>query len=209
MQKTALYTALALAASAGGAFAGNPAPAPVEPVVAVPVAAPAPFWEGAYVGAQLGYAYGDFEFSGDTFDNDSAIGGLTAGYLWSLGNGWYLGPEFQYDWADITITDATSGGDATFEEIARLKLIAGYELGQGLLYGSAGIAYASLDGVGSVFDGFDGSDTSWVVGLGYDYRIGDNWTIGAEYMYHSFTNIGSDGGDVDVNTLQVKGSYRF
>lgn len=204
--------AVILSSVAGFAFAAGPEPTPVAPVVAAPPPA-APFWAGGYVGGQIGYSYGDFDVDLGTrpgdFDNDSVIGGLTAGYLWQVGNGWYLGPEFQYDFADITVTDATSGDTASFDEIARLKLILGYELGNGLIYGSAGIAYASFDDVGTVFDGIDGSDTSYVVGLGYDHRVGENWTVGGEYMYHSFSGIGAAGGDVDVNTLHVKATYRF
>jgi outer membrane immunogenic protein len=193
--------------SAGAAHAAGPTPVPAEPVPMVAAApAPAPFWEGFYVGGQIGWANGDFELDLDTFDDSSVIGGFTAGYLWSLGNGWYLGPEFQYDFADMTITDPDTGDTASFEEIARLKLIAGYEVGNGLLYGSAGIAYASIDGIG---DFFDGDTSNYVLGLGYDWRVGDNWTVGGEYMYQSFDGIGSSGGDVDVNTIQVKASYRF
>lgn len=204
--------ALLLSSSAGLAFAAGPEPTPVAPVVAAQPAV-APFWAGGYVGGQIGYSYGDFDIDlgsrpGD-FNNDSVIGGLTAGYLWEVADGWYLGPEFQYDFADISVTDKSSGDTASFDEIARLKLIVGYELGNGLLYGSAGIAYASFDDAGTVFDGFDGSDTSYVVGLGYDYRVAENWTVGGEYMYHSFSGIGSAGGDVDVNTVHLKASYRF
>lgn len=209
MLRTTSTLALLLITAGGAAYAAGPEPTPVTPVVFAPAPAPDPFWEGGYIGGQIGYAYGDFELDTDTFNNDSAIAGLTAGYLWSLGDGWYLGPEFQYDFADISITDSDTGAEASFEEIARLKLILGYEIGQGLVYGSAGVAYGSLDTVGDVFDGFDGSDTSYVLGLGYDYRIGENWTLGGEYMYHNFTGIGSDGGDVNVNTLQLKAAYRF
>lgn len=201
-----------LVASANSVYAGNVEPVPASPVIVAPVVVAypsAPFWEGPYIGAQIGYATGDFEFNTDIFDNDNTIGGITTGYLWAVGNGWYLGPEFQYDWTDISITDAATGDQASFDQIARLKMIAGYEVGQGLLYGSAGIAYGNLDSVGAVFDGFKGSDTSYVIGLGYDYRVGDNWTVGGEYMYHDFRNIGSNGGDVSVDTLQLKASYRF
>lgn len=197
--------ALLLTAVAGVAYAAGPEPVQSEPVVAAAFSPVAPFWEGAYAGIQLGYAYGDFD-AGDVFDgddnDDGFVGGITLGYLWSVGNGWYLGPEFQYDWADLEITDADTGGTASFDEIARLKLIVGYELGQGMVYGSGGVAYGSLDNAGDVFDGFDGSDTNWVLGFGYDHRVGDNWTVGGEYQYHDFD-------DLNVNTLHLKAAYRF
>lgn len=217
MYKTTLL-ATVFASAAATAFAG----ALDEPVVEAPVivAEPvAPFWEGAYVGGQIGYSYGDFDLNLDTrpgdFNDDSVIGGLHAGYLFSAGNGWYVGPEFQYDFADVSVTDPDTGDTASFDEIARLKVIAGREVGNGLFYGSAGIAYADFDSSGagstidSVFDGFNGSETNYVIGLGYDYRIGDNFTVGGEYQFHRFNDIGAAGGDVDVNTLHVKAAYRF
>ena len=83
-------------------------------------------------------------------------------------------------------------------------MIVGYEVaqGQGMVYGSGGIAYGSLDNVGDIVDGFDGSDTNWVLGLGYDHRVGENWTVGGEYQYHDFN-------DFNVNTLHLKAAYRF
>ena len=143
-------TATALVMTAGAAYAAGPEPMAPQPMVVVQPESP--FWAGPYVGGQLGYAYSEFDLgniSPNDFSNDSVIGGLTLGYLWSAGNGWYLGPEFQYDWADLTVTDPGTGNTASFDEIARLKLIAGRELGNGLLYGSAGVAYANFDGVGT------------------------------------------------------------
>ena len=205
-------TALALAASAvaGTAFAGNATPAPTEPVIVAPVAPVQSFsWEGGYVGGQLGYAFSSFNLNSNSlsdFDENNVIGGINAGYLWALGNGWYLGPEFQYDWTDLSVRDASSGQTASFDGIARLKLVAGYELGNGLLYGSAGFAYADFNSAGSVLD-ID--KNSYVVGLGYDYRVGENWTVGGEYMYHTFDGAGSAGGDIDLNTVHLKATYRF
>lgn len=195
------------------AFAAGPEPAPVVVAPATPVAV-APFWEGAYLGAQLGYAYSEFDIDtgaglGDLND-DQVIGGVTAGYLFRLNNGLYIGPEFQYDFADLTVTDATSGDTASFDQIARLKMIVGGEVGSnGLLYGSLGVAYADFDSVGTVLDGFDGDDTSYVLGVGYDYRVGDNFTIGGEYLYHKFDGIGASGNDVNLNAIYLKGTYRF
>lgn len=211
LRSTALATILTGVVTA--AHAAGPAPTPVEPAVAQPAPVQSPFWAGGYVGGQLGYAYGDFDIGSGTslsdFDDDSVIGGFHAGYLWEVSPGFYLGPEFQYDFADVTITDPDTGGTASFDEIARLKLIGGYEIGNGLLFGSAGIAYADFDSVGAVFDGFDGGESSYVLGLGYDHRVGDNWTVGGEYQFHRFNSAGASGEDVDVNTLHLRASYRF
>ncbi|WP_424987261.1 outer membrane protein [Microbulbifer sp. S227A] len=166
---------------------------------------------GGYVGVQLGYAYGDFDLGsvGDTltdFDSDSVIGGISGGYLWAVGNGWYLGPEFQYDWANITIDNSDTGETADFDGIARLNVIAGYELGDGMLYGSLGYAYTDVSGVG---DFFDGSSDGYAIGLGYDWWVNDTWTVGAEYLYQSFDGIGSGGGDVDLSTIYLRTAFRF
>lgn len=215
MKYTTTALALAFSTTAGVALAGNADPAPIEPVI-IPVVASS-FWEGGYVGGQIGYAYSNFDLGSvniGNFDDNSVVGGINAGYLWSLGNGWYIGPEFQYDWANLEISDPNSNSTATFDSIARLKLIVGTEVGtNGLLYGSAGVAYADFGGSirnagNTILDTFD-SDTSYVFGLGYDYQINDNWAIGGEYMYHQFNGATSSGGDIDLNTLQVKATYRF
>lgn len=209
MMRTTTALALALCTTAGVALAGNAEPAPVDPVILPALVPVAPFWEGGYVGGQLGYAFSSFNLNSNTltdFDENNVIGGINAGYLWALGNGWYLGPEFQYDWTDLSVTDASSGQTASLDGIARLKMIAGYELGNGMLYGSAGFAYADFNSVSSVLD-ID--KNSYVLGLGYDWRVGENWTVGGEYMYHTFDGAGSAGGDIDLNTVHLKATYRF
>ena len=53
----------------------DPAPvAVVEPVV-IEIA---PLWAGGYVGAQIGYNWGD---SGTSYDGETIIGGVNAGWL--------------------------------------------------------------------------------------------------------------------------------
>lgn len=210
MLRPTLIAAL-FSSAAATAYAAGPDIVPIEPVVAsAPVA---PFWAGGYVGAQLGYSYGEFDLgtiSPNDFDDENVIGGIHAGYLWEVSPGFYVGPEFQYDWADITVTDPGTGDSASFDEIARLKLVLGREIGDGLLYGSAGIAYADFDGdVGTIFDGFNGDETNYVLGIGYDHRVGENWSVGGEYQFHHFNNIGAAGEDVDVNTIHLRASYRF
>jgi outer membrane immunogenic protein len=202
-----MVIAFALSAATGAAYAGNPTQTPVEPVIYAPIVAP--FWEGAYAGVQLGYAFSDFGLNSNTisnFDEDNVIGGITLGYLWSVGNGWYLGPEFQYDATDLSVTETATGITTSLNGVARLKAIFGYELGNGLLYGDVGYAYADFSGANSVLD-FDSS--SYVLGFGYDWRVADNWTVGVEYMYQTFNGAGSAGGDVDLNSIYLRAAYRF
>ncbi len=203
---SAALLAIASLGIASSANAGGPVSLPPQPMVVAPMTPASPSWEGFYIGGQLGYAWGDFSLDPGDFDDSNFIGGLTAGYLWGFGNGWYIGPEFQYDWADLSITDPDTDNTASFDEIARLKLILGKELGNGLLYGSLGYAYGS---VSDVQDIFDGSDDSYSVGIGYDWRLAENWALGLEYQYSDFNGIGDAGGDVAVDTLHLKATYRF
>jgi outer membrane immunogenic protein len=199
--------AIALATVAGAAWAAGPTPVIVEEqVVVVEAPAPVPSWQGGYIGGQLGYAYGDFSLDPGDFSENNVIGGLTAGYLWGLGNGFYLGPEVQFDWTDLSVTDPDTGDTANLDQMARLKLILGYETGPGLLFASAGYAYTSVDGV---TDFVDGSSDGYSLGVGYDWRVNDTWTVGGEYIFNSFDGIGDSGGDVDINTVYVRAMYRF
>ena len=203
MIKSSAIILATAAVTATAAAANENAPEQTRPVV-VSTQSTSVF-EGGYVGFQLGYGYGDFEFSRETFNSDSAIYGFTAGYLWNVAPGLYVGPELQYDRADITVTDSSTGNTATFKEIGRLKLIAGQELGSGMLYASLGAAYGSVGGNG--VNVLDGSGGSYSIGFGYDWIVADQWTVGGEYQNSKFKNIGS--GDVTVNTLHLKVAYRF
>ncbi|SIO21989.1 Opacity protein [Rhodovulum sp. ES.010] len=191
-------TAVLLLSTTGAAFAAGPEPMPPQPMVAAPASAPAVSWDGPYAGGQLGYAFGDFSLDPGDFDDDSIIGGFHIGYRFGLGNGWYLGPEFQYDWADLTVESL--GQNVDFDEMARLKLVAGREVGpRGLMYGSIGYAYGDYGDPGDLLDA---SNDSWLAGFGYDYSLGNNWTIGGEYQYHDFN-------DVEVQTIHLKVGFQF
>ncbi|MEO0991109.1 MAG: autotransporter outer membrane beta-barrel domain-containing protein [Pseudomonadota bacterium] len=213
MKKAILATVVASTFSIP-AFAAGPEPIAPEAVVQAPLPVPAPFWEGGYVGGQLGYGFSSLELgAGDTRNIDDAngfIGGLMAGYLFSVGNGWYVGPEIQYDFMDLTIEDPDNGATADFDEMARLKLRAGREVGPGLLYGSLGAAFASIgEGNLNSLDDLTGDDTGYLFGIGYDVPVSDRFSVGAEYMYHIFDDIGDSGAEVDVNTIHLRGSYHF
>lgn len=192
---------LATVAIASPALAGGPIAVEPEPTVApvmMPVAAPGIDWSGAYAGVQLGYA--DIDSNGADLDGNGFLGGIHGGYLWDFGNV-IAGAEVDYNAADIDL--GGTAGD-TLDDLTRLKLLVGTELGRSLVYGAVGAAHASAS-VGGV----DLSDTGWFLGAGMDYAVSDRWTVGAEVLQHQFDDFDGTGDDFDLTTLQAKVSMRF
>lgn len=199
MNKTIKVTMAALLAGTvlgGAAVAGNLQ----DPVVeAVPVA-PAPLpvnlsgdWTGFYTGLQLGYA--DIDGDGGLSGDDNTYG-FHAGYDYDLGD-WVIGGELDYDKADIDL----NSGAASIDSVARLKFKAGYDLGNTLIYATAGAARA---------DTSVGDETGPFAGLGVTYRVSDQFSIGGEVLEHRFDDVGGiAGNDVDATTFTLRGSYRF
>lgn len=182
------------------AFAGGMATPVTEPevVAAAPVyAAPSSDWSGFYAGAQLGY--GDVGSSTDTLNGYGELGGVHAGYRWDFGQ-FVAGAEVDWDKTNIDL-----GGTAdTLDDVARLKLVGGADLGRALVYGSVGVAKANatVGGVGL-------SDTGYTLGAGVDYAITDRWTVGGEVMGHKFNDFDGTGIDLDATTVKAKVALRF
>jgi len=190
-----LIAAFGATVIAAPVFAGSAAPAPMEPMIQ----APAPVamtmgrdWTGGYAGLQLGYA--DVGTSVAGLSGDDVIGGLTAGYDWDFGN-FVLGVGVDADIADLSV------GAFTLERVYRLKARAGYDLGNGLLYATAGGVGADIDGLGY--------DTGYFVGAGYEHMVTDTISLGGEVLYHEFDNFKSSGVDIDATTFQIRANYRF
>lgn len=192
---------IATAAISAPAFAGGPVTAVEEPVIvpaAEPYVAPGLDWSGAYVGAQLGY--GDVDSNGAGLDGNGALGGVHAGYRWDLGS-WVAGAELAYDKASIDL-GAVAGDE--LDSVTALKLTAGREIGNSLVYGTLGAAHANAS-VG----GADLSENGLVYGLGFDYAINDRWTVGGEVLQHNFDDFDGSGVDIDATTAKVKVGLRF
>jgi outer membrane immunogenic protein len=183
------------------AFAGGPIAVAEEPMIvpaAEPYVAPGLDWSGAYVGAQLGY--GDVSSSTTTLDGNDWFGGVHAGYRWDLGN-WVAGTEVSYDATNIGL-GAVAGDELS--DVLALKLTAGREIGNSLVYGSVGAAHASAS-VGGV----DLSDNGLVYGIGFDYAVNERWTVGGEVTEHKFDNFDASGVDFDATTVKAKVGMRF
>jgi len=182
------------------ALAGGMTTPVEEPMVyaeLAPVIAPSADWSGGYVGAQLGY--GDVNSNGAGLDGNGAIGGVHAGYLFDFGQ-FVTGAEVSYDAANIDL----GAGTDSLDSVARLKLIAGYDLGRTMIYGSTGVARAS-----ATVGGTGLSDNGYFIGLGADYALTDQWTLGGEVMAHRFNDFAGTGVRLEATTVQAKVAYRF
>lgn len=194
--KSALAAATVLAGLAATAsFAGNVDNAVIEPAPTVTQSAGfgGGTWDGFYGGAQIGF--GGFD-GDDAFDSDDtdALGGIHAGWQGSTGLFVY-GAEVDYNYGELDL------GEEELNNLTRLKAKAGYDLGETLVYGTVGGAYAELDG-GS-------SDWGYAAGVGVDHFITDQITLGGEVIYQSFDDFDDTGSDIDGTTFGLKLSYHF
>lgn len=198
MKKIAAF-ALIAAAGATPALAGGPVVVAEE----APIAAPAPEpvrnmggdWSGFYGGAQLGFGnVGVTDILGE--DGDGLLGGLHGGYRMDFGT-FVAGAELAYDFANIDLGELDV---ETVESMARLGLTGGVDLGQTLVYGTVGKARASIDGTGV-------DETGNYYGIGADYALNTNMTVGGQLLRHEFD--GDTGGSLDTTVLQAKVSFKF
>lgn len=195
-------SSILLATVSTAALAGSVGDTVVEAPVTYTAPAPAPSldWTGFYGGVQLGY--GDVNTDNIVGgDGDGAIGGIHGAYLYDYGD-YVIGGEVDINAADI---EFGPGGTGDIDSLTRLKLKAGYDFGNTLVYGILGAAYADTS-----IGGGDFSDTGFVVGAGVDYMFTPQWVVGGEVLYHDFgDDFDGTGVEVDATTVQMKVSYKF
>lgn len=200
--KTSIASMMMVAAFALPALAGGPANVVPEPVpTPAPVVAPVDTggeWGGFYVGAGLGY--GDVGSSTTTLDGSGILGGVQAGYRYDFGKA-VVGGELEYDVTGIDL--GTTAGDQ-LDSVARLKAMAGADLGRTLVYGTAGYAYADASVGGGTL-----SDDGWFAGLGADYALSDRLSVGGEVLAHRFNDFDASGVDLDTTTAKARINLRF
>lgn len=198
--------ALALASTIGGLGAGSAMAGGInEPVadqvVAAPVATAPAYqggdWGGFYAGAQLGYV--DVDSNNAGLDGDDALIGVHGGYRYDFGRA-VVGAELDYDFADVDLGNNLG----TLDEVGRVKLMAGADLGRTLVYGTAGYAQAKATVGGSDLSG-DGA----FGGVGVDYALNDSFTVGGEVLFHGFDDFDNTGVDLDATTATVRVGFQF
>jgi outer membrane immunogenic protein len=199
-----LLAAMAMAAAtpAVAADLGEAEPLPTPDLTA---AAPANDWTGFYLGALLGWTWGNAgtDEEGD-IEGDGIDGGVYAGGNWQFGQ-FVLGAE-----GDLLLSGAEgSEDDVEFDQGVNgsLRARAGIALDRFLLYGTGGVAATELE---LSDDDSDDSNTlwGWTVGAGAEALVLDNVTARVEYRYSDYQDkefrLDSGEGDSDFSTNSVR-----
>jgi outer membrane immunogenic protein len=151
-------------------------------------------WAGPYLGANLGYAWG--EVDNNPSKPSGFAGGGQAGYNWQNGP-WVYGIE-----ADIQ----ASAAEDTFAAwkfsnpwFGTVRGRGGFAFQNVLFYATAGLAFGELRA-----ETFGLSEThtnfGWTVGLGAEMGFAPNWSAKVEYLYvdlasTNFVITGASNGD--------------
>lgn len=147
-------------------------------------------WSGFRLGVQGGYAWGPGVVAGE-----GAIGGLHAGYDWTLGDA-VAGVEGSLSAADIEI-----GPNNRLTSVIDLRARIGYSFDRVLVYGTAGGAY------GSTSAGFDGRGSA--VGAGLDFATLENAIFGVKYLKYKFENMNNTGNSLEIDLIEGTLTYKF
>lgn len=170
----------------------------------LPTAAMAQDYTGPSVGAQL--SFGDAEATGPALEGDNLLLGLRAYYDFATASGITFGVGIQYDDTDLDLNLAgTATTAATATGVLRLAGRVGGVVAGSYLYGTAGFAELYTDdGAASA-----GNSDGYFLGVGYERYLTDQWTIGAEVLYHEFDDFAIPGLEADVTTIGVSANFRF
>ena len=191
-------------------------------------------WGGVYVGGFLGGAHGvwtvDFYRNNNhghaDLGADGFAGGAWAGYNFHTSNNFVYGIEVDLGRTNASQSNNIFDNDTSLTRYGMFGSVrgrAGYAINRLLVYGTAGIAFATITndiqkgrnaGEQIVWD--DQSNTGYVLGGGLEYALSDRWVGRAEYLYANYgmvTLYNRDGNRADLQNelhqLRVGASYRF
>lgn len=164
-------------------------------------------WAGPYLGANLGYEWGSVSNSGAK--PSGVAGGITGGYNWQSGPIVFgLETDLQATGAD----DRFASYKFSNPWFGTVRGRIGYAFNNVLLYGTAGLAYGSLQ---VEQFGLQQSQTAvgWTAGVGAEVGIYQNWTAKIEYLYvdlssNNYTLTNATNG-LDFGTVRIGVNYHF
>jgi outer membrane immunogenic protein len=240
MRHSRLFALTVAFASTGLTNFAAAADLPARPYTKEPAVMDAAYnWGGFYAGINGGGATSTIDWNADPFTgfaggdegSHNASGGTVGGqvgYRWQI-SPWVFGFEAQGNWADLKGSNLSLqfAGQTNQTRVDAFGLFTGhigYALDRALFYVKGGAAvvdnrYAALGTLAP----FVGTDTMngmrWgaTIGVGFEYALTPNWSLGVEYdhLYMGNNDVNSAAGfigdhvkeDIDVFTARL--NYKF
>lgn len=158
-------------------------------------------WSGFYAGLAIGYSHADFQWRNTELDTGvvpASGGGISysarVGYDVQLGNVMVIGGLLELGRTEIGATGIHSifPQDSVHYRIGNHAVLAarfGPRVGDGLIYGKAGIAFGQLQTTYMNWAPTSyGSEilTGYNVGVGYEHAVNADWSLFAELNYLDF-----------------------
>lgn len=200
---------------------------PAKAARPVPVAAPVWSWNGFYIGAHVGGAWGttESEFTAVAFPIASAtvngfLGGGQIGYNFQSGI-IVVGIEADASWANIKGTTPCLVALTCKRDVNSLGTITGrvgFTADRALVYVKGGAAWANFEYdtsiIGIPLASADKWVWGWTVGTGVEYAITPNWSAKVEYNFMDFQKetvslTAPIVGPVNVNTTSYIHAVKF
>jgi outer membrane immunogenic protein len=206
----ALTFIAALAAMATPALAGGPtvvADDPMPEAMAAPV--DAHDWSGAYVGLGYGKTSADLTYSsGATFDfNNGRVRSLFGGYLMQRGNLVFGGELAFSNTSDATLVLFPL---ENVNSMIDLKGKLGFAANRAMFYGTVGLSKAEYEFAVVPAQNYSASGMSY--GIGMDFAVSHNFTMGIEYLARNLEGDVPGTGlsaEIDLNTVSLRAGFSF
>jgi outer membrane immunogenic protein len=167
-------------------------------------------WQGTYVGATAGYSFGGGDrigvmpSAGNAFglgnlDLEGWNGSLRAGYRWQIGK-LVMGSEIALEGGGVedSFTNGAYQASTKLNHALSLRMKAGavVQIFDSYVYGIVGLTRGEFDyaitgtgGNGALSFDETYATNGYILGVGFERQISDQWTLTGEYEY---VNFGSD-----------------
>ena len=159
-------------------------------------------WDGFYAGGSYESNTGDYHdysipntFVGTSYGLSGSSASAFSGYLFDAGNYVFGGEVSTMLSGNTSSTAGSAPRNLDFVgPVTDIKMRAGAEFGNALLYGVAGASFANFSGYG-----VNVPVSGLAYGIGVDFQITPVYFVGIEYLSRSMTGVLQGPDDVDVN----------
>ena len=173
-------------------------------------------WTGAYGGLSMATNTGTHDYIGfDDYGVEGPAFGAFGGYLWGNGNLVY-GAEVAATFGGVYEFE-TDGSESYMDEYEYdrffdLKGRVGYAVSNFLVYGMLGVSRTRFDANIGEIDEVRTNATGLIYGLGADYKLGDSYFVGGEYLRRNYDyfEAGQEADiDANLNTFTLRFGMQF